>query len=124
MMAIRIVLGVGRFLEFLPSFPLFLGLGIRSPSRSRTPLLYPAAKVFGLVRAAAPLINRNLRIRAPRPRPPHLIARIARRWNRIRRLALLPPLLQGRDRIEPVRAVAALTMRHPRHRKQPVRPID
>src|SRR4029078_2757119 len=79
-----------------------------SPILDRSAKLLPSTgKICCLIRAAAPFVRGDLRIRTQRPGPVNPAIGCVRRKNLIRRLAVLDPLLECADDIERVRSFSA-----------------
>src|SRR5258706_13347993 len=90
----------------------------RQPERFsfRTPsitLSNSANKVSSVLDASRPLILRDLRERAQRPAAIDLAVGRMRRQDGGRRLAVLAPSLERRQRVEDVWTFAAAAVRHP-----------
>src|SRR5258705_4133411 len=78
-----------------------------------------ADEVLGVVDAARSLVARDLWIRAERTAAIDLAGGRVRRQDRGGRLALLAPLLERRQRVEDVGALAAAAVSHARRVEQP-----
>src|SRR5437879_1457939 len=83
-----------------------------------------AREIRGIIDAAASLVLRDLRERAERPAAIDLAVGGVRRGDRCRRLALLAPLLERRERVEDVRSLAAAAVCHPGREEEAHRLVD